>query len=71
VAWSELNADVPHSARIYDHLLGGKDNFAADRDAAAAITADWPHLAVSMRADRAGHGAGQPLAPRCRCPSRS
>ncbi|MFF5296582.1 SAM-dependent methyltransferase [Paractinoplanes globisporus] len=48
----ELNTDVPHSARIYDHLLGGKDNFAADRDAAAAITADWPHLAISMRANR-------------------
>jgi S-adenosyl methyltransferase len=25
----ELNTDVPHSARIYDYLLGGKDNFAA------------------------------------------
>ncbi|WP_433360166.1 SAM-dependent methyltransferase [Actinoplanes sp. CA-142083] len=48
----ELNTDVPHSARIYDYLLGGKDHFAADRDAAAAITADWPHLAISMRANR-------------------
>jgi len=48
----ELNSDVPHSARIYDYLLGGKDNFAADRDAAAAILADWPHLAISMRANR-------------------
>jgi trans-aconitate methyltransferase len=44
---------VPHSARIYDYLLGGKDNFAADRAAAGAITADWPHLAISMRANRA------------------
>jgi O-methyltransferase involved in polyketide biosynthesis len=49
----ELNTDVPHPARIYDHLLGGKDNFAADRRAAAAITEDWPHLPVSMRANRA------------------
>jgi O-methyltransferase involved in polyketide biosynthesis len=49
----ELNTDVPHSARIYDYLLGGKDNFAADRAAAAAITGDWPHLPVSMRANRA------------------
>ncbi|MFI5892461.1 SAM-dependent methyltransferase [Actinoplanes sp. NPDC051513] len=48
----ELNTDVPHSARIYDYLLGGKDHFAADRNAAAAITADWPHLAISMRANR-------------------
>jgi hypothetical protein len=48
----DLNTDVPHSARIYDYLLGGKDNFAADRDAAAAITRDWPNLAISMRANR-------------------
>jgi O-methyltransferase involved in polyketide biosynthesis len=50
---AELNTDVPHSARIYDHLLGGKDNFPADREAAAGITRDWPHLAISMRANRA------------------
>jgi hypothetical protein len=48
----QLDTHVPHSARIYDYLLGGKDNFAADRDAAAAITADWPNLARSMRANR-------------------
>lgn len=44
--------DVPHPARIYDFLLGGTDNFPADRAAAAAITAEWPHLGVSMRANR-------------------
>jgi O-methyltransferase involved in polyketide biosynthesis len=52
VSQVELNTAVPHSARIYDHLLGGKDNFAVDRQAAAGITEDWPHLAVSMRANR-------------------
>jgi O-methyltransferase involved in polyketide biosynthesis len=48
----DLRTDVPHSARIYDYLLGGKDNFLADREAAGAITEDWPHLAISMRANR-------------------
>jgi hypothetical protein len=33
----DLRTDVPHSARIYDYLLGGKDNFPADRDAAEAV----------------------------------
>jgi hypothetical protein len=33
-AWppEELDTGIPHSARIYDYWLGGKDNFAADRE---------------------------------------
>ena len=30
----DLRTDRPHPARVYDYLLGGKDNFAADRAAA-------------------------------------
>ena len=30
----DLQIDRPHPARVYDYLLGGKDNFAADREAA-------------------------------------
>ena len=30
----DLRTDRPHPARVYDYLLGGKDNFAADREAA-------------------------------------
>jgi S-adenosyl methyltransferase len=48
----ELNTSIPHSARIYDFLLGGKDNFEADRQAAAAIVESSPHLPASMRANR-------------------
>jgi O-methyltransferase involved in polyketide biosynthesis len=48
----DLKTDVPHSARIYDYLLGGKDNFSADREAAARITSVWPNLPISMRANR-------------------
>src|SRR5262245_24817657 len=48
----ELRMDVPHSARIYDYLLGGKDNFAADRAAADQMLKSTPGLPISMRANR-------------------
>jgi hypothetical protein len=31
---SGIDVSVPNVARMYDYLLGGKDNFAADREAA-------------------------------------
>ncbi|SDG02585.1 S-adenosyl methyltransferase [Sinosporangium album] len=49
----DLQTDRPHSARVYDYIVGGKDNFAADRETAAAVLADWPGLRTSMRANRA------------------
>jgi len=48
----ELRTDIAHPARIYDYLLGGKDNFPVDRDAASEIVRPWPSLPVSMRANR-------------------
>ncbi len=44
---------VPNVARIYDLLLGGKDNFAADREAAAKLLAAVPGAAVAARENRA------------------
>jgi hypothetical protein len=43
----------PHQARVYDHLLGGKDNYAADRAAAEALLAVYPGAASTARANRA------------------
>ncbi|QXJ21434.1 SAM-dependent methyltransferase [Actinomadura graeca] len=49
----DLQTDRPHSARVYDFIMGGKDNYAADRDTAAQVLADWPGLRTSMLANRA------------------
>ncbi|MFI9274941.1 SAM-dependent methyltransferase [Kitasatospora sp. NPDC052896] len=49
---SELAVDVPHPARMYDYYLGGKDNFAADREAAERIIAAVPHARLGARINR-------------------
>ncbi len=47
-----LNRSVPNVARIYDYLLGGKDNYQADRDAAGELRAVLPDLAAACRQNR-------------------
>jgi hypothetical protein len=42
-----------HQARIYDYLLGGKDNYAADRAAAEEALTIYPDWAFTARANRA------------------
>ncbi|WP_380281787.1 SAM-dependent methyltransferase [Kitasatospora purpeofusca] len=48
----DLRMDVPHSARVYDYLIGGKTNFEPDRAAAHAAVKAWPALPTSMRSTR-------------------
>ena len=43
---------VASSARMYDYYLGGKDNFAADRAAAARVVAIDPDIPRSAQANR-------------------
>jgi hypothetical protein len=50
---SALDTSVARQARIYDYLLGGKDNFAADREAATQAIAAFPGLAAWARNNRA------------------
>jgi len=42
-----------HSARIYNYWLGGKDNYAADREAAQQAIAANPGIVTDVRANRA------------------
>jgi hypothetical protein len=48
-----IDATRPHQARIYDYWLGGKDNFAVDREAAERALAVFPGLRRGVRAQRA------------------
>jgi hypothetical protein len=49
----DLGTDRPHPARVYDFLLGGKTNFAADRAAAEAGMRANPNSLVPPRENRA------------------
>jgi hypothetical protein len=48
-----VDPSVPSIARIYDYWLGGKDNFAVDRQAAEEAIAANPRIVVDVRANRA------------------
>jgi hypothetical protein len=52
-ARTEVDPNVPQSARVYDFLLGGKDNFGADRAVGAALIENVPALPLMVRAQRA------------------
>ncbi|WP_021591858.1 MULTISPECIES: SAM-dependent methyltransferase [Actinomadura] len=47
-----VDAAHPSSARVYDYLLGGKDNFAADRVAADRIAESFPAIRVGAQENR-------------------
>jgi S-adenosyl methyltransferase len=47
-----FDASRPHVARVYDYLLGGKDNFAADRALGDKIIASVPAVQLGVRAQR-------------------
>ena len=48
----KLDTSVAHPARVYDYWLGGKDNFAADREAAEAAIAVNPFIVPGVRTNR-------------------
>lgn len=50
--YDRLNLDRPHGARVYDYFLGGKDNFAADRQAAEHLLQAFPGFRTAARSNR-------------------
>jgi hypothetical protein len=47
-----FDASRPHVARVYDYLLGGKDNFAADRAIGDKMLVSVPAVQLGVRAQR-------------------
>ncbi|MFH8990026.1 SAM-dependent methyltransferase [Streptomyces sp. NPDC017940] len=50
---TELRQDQAHSARMYDYYLGGKTNYAVDREAAEQVIAAFPAIETVARVNRA------------------
>ena len=52
-ASAKLDSSVPHSARVWNYWLGGKDNFQADRAVGDQFEQLYPDITVVARAARA------------------
>jgi hypothetical protein len=49
---TDIDTSVAHQARVYNYWLGGKENFAADREGGDKAMQANPHLVVAARANR-------------------
>jgi hypothetical protein len=49
----EIDTSVPHSARIWNYWLGGKDNYPVDRDAGDQFRQAFPEIVEVARSSRA------------------
>jgi hypothetical protein len=50
---STFRPDIPSAARIYDYLLGGKDNYPADRAVAESMIGQLPNVRLAVQWNRA------------------
>ena len=48
-----IDTGVAHPARVYDYWLGGKDNYAADREAGEQALLAYPQIRGNVRSNRA------------------
>ena len=53
IAGAGIDTTVPHSARIWNYWLGGKDNYAVDREAGDQYVKIYPGIVDIARAGRA------------------
>jgi len=50
---SVFDTTKPHSARVNDYYLGGKDHFVADRETGQKAMQSWPAVRTAVRENRA------------------
>jgi hypothetical protein len=48
-----IDSTKAHSARVYDYYLGGKDNYAPDRQTGERASQSWPAVRTAVRENRA------------------
>ncbi|MFK4598477.1 O-methyltransferase involved in polyketide biosynthesis [Streptomyces pristinaespiralis] len=48
-----IRTDIAHNSRVWNHWLGGKDNYAVDQQVGDRIAGMFPSIAEVARADRA------------------
>jgi hypothetical protein len=48
----QLDTNIPHSARVWNYWLGGKDNFAADREVGDQVREVYPGIVEVARTSR-------------------
>lgn len=51
-AWERVDTTIPHSARVWDFLLGGKDHYAVDREVGETLLTLFPDFAMVARLQR-------------------
>ncbi|MGH3975099.1 MAG: SAM-dependent methyltransferase, partial [Pseudonocardiaceae bacterium] len=49
---SKINFDVPHSARVWNYWMGGKDNYEVDQAAGDAYAALYPDISTVAKLSR-------------------
>ncbi len=51
----EIDTTKPHPARMYDYYLGGRDNYAVDREAADRVLGHAPFIRPTAQGNRGFH----------------
>ena len=51
-ALADIDITKPNIARVYDYFVGGKDNFAVDRETAKKALKSWPTGPIAARENR-------------------